>query len=197
MLYEVTKDGLTLSIEPEIEPIDPRESENITTLYGWHRRYSLGDKNPYPEPDDFFESDEYKDIYVSLPVFLLDHSGLHVSVNDFNDPWDSGRLGTIFITKEKAKEVFGEFSPAVYKACVQTLIEEVEEYEAYLNGDVYMFTVINENGDILDGCGNFSGYKSDKTLLSAMRENTDDIYAFLFDELITEKTAKKSFEMGG
>lgn len=41
-----------------------------------------------------------------LPLYLFDHSGLTISTSDFNDPWDSGQVGYIYLDKETAmKEI--------------------------------------------------------------------------------------------
>lgn len=104
MPMETKLNGYTLKIIPDENPLNPRtDCDHLGIMLCWHRRYSLGDSHPYDTPQDFAESAAAKDMFVCLPVYLLDHSGLYVSVNDFNDSWDSGQLGFIYCTKQDAQ----------------------------------------------------------------------------------------------
>lgn len=90
----VKLDGITLHVGIDEMPPHPRKDcDNLGTLLGWHKNYDFSDKDDYPTSKDFYESEEAKNIYVCLPVYLLDHSGLYLSVTDFHDEWDSCLLG--------------------------------------------------------------------------------------------------------
>lgn len=70
-----------------------------------------------------------------LPLYLYDHSGITMSTNRFNCPWDSGQVGYIYLTREKyEKETALEFT---IKAAHEILTGEVETYDYYLTGEVY------------------------------------------------------------
>ena len=45
--------------------------------------------------------------YITLPLYLMDHSGLVMQTTSFNDPWDSGQVGWIYVSKEDALKEFG------------------------------------------------------------------------------------------
>ena len=47
------------------------------------------------------------DKYITLPLYLMDHSGLAMQTTSFNDPWDSGQVGWIYVSKEDALKEFG------------------------------------------------------------------------------------------
>lgn len=109
---------------------NPREDcDCLGTIAHWHRRYDFGDnirdqgpveflKNLAREhvssnyPEGLFEKNWEKILdahYLVLPVSLLDHSGLHIWVGSgehWSDPggWDSGQVGFIYCSLEKAKE---------------------------------------------------------------------------------------------
>lgn len=36
--------------------------------------------------------------YITLPLYLMDHSGLAMQTTSFNDPWDSGQVGWIYVS---------------------------------------------------------------------------------------------------
>ena len=40
------------------------------------------------------------DKYITLPLYLMDHSGLAMQTTSFNDPWDSGQVGWIYVRLE-------------------------------------------------------------------------------------------------
>ena len=96
--------------------------------------------------------------FVVLPVYLLDHSGLAMSTTDFNDRWDSGQVGIIFVSNEKIKEEYEvDFIEPVLRLQVEErLKEEVAEYDAYLRGECYCFELY-ENGELVHSCGGFTG----------------------------------------
>src|SRR6187402_3409459 len=43
----------TLEIISDDDPMSPREWDNIGTMVCFHKRYTLGDKHDYKEPQDF------------------------------------------------------------------------------------------------------------------------------------------------
>jgi hypothetical protein len=118
-----------------------------------HKRYGLGDvmmrtatavlehiaqelKIDYDDTaDDWEDADLYALIEqraVILPLFLFDHSGLSMSTSRPACPWDSGQVGYIWARLEDATAA--------------TLQAEVEVYSLYLQGDVYRYLVLDEDG---------------------------------------------------
>lgn len=45
--------------------------------------------------------------YIVMPLYLLDHSGLAMQTTSFHDPWDSGQVGWVYVSKEDALKEFG------------------------------------------------------------------------------------------
>lgn len=129
-------------------PENPREADNLGTMLYQSNRYILGDERIFQSSfDDYLESAQLSaDEIVSLPLYLLDHSGLKMSVDSFNDPWDSGCVGVIFCTHEKIKREYKvqEVTEDVVEKVLQMLRNEVEEFSQYLEGDVYGFRLLKE-----------------------------------------------------
>lgn len=74
--------------------------------------------------------------YFFMPLYLYDHSGLMMSVKSFNDTWDSGAVGWIYTTKDRAKELWGSDYWDEERA-IKEMTDEVELYNAYLSGEAY------------------------------------------------------------
>lgn len=189
MPMETKLNGYTLKIIPDENPLNPRtDCDHLGIMLCWHRRYSLGDSHPYDTPQDFEESAAAKDMFICLPVYLLDHSGLYVSVNDFNDSWDSGQLGFIYCTKQDAQKWFNN-TDVTEDEIKKELTAEVEEYNDYLNGAWYGFLIEGLDGEVEDSCGGFRYDGSMKKLASEMKSYVSDKYYALFDKLVANNSA--------
>jgi hypothetical protein len=145
---------------------DPRQDQdNLGTMVCWHRRYNLGDENPKQDPSDYklnmLRSDKVAEKiqnlvdrgkyaqaqelldkqlakeYISLPLFLYDHSGITMNTTGFSCPWDSGQVGFIYVSKEKVRNEYDwkHVSPERIARIEKYLTEEVAEYNRYLTGE--------------------------------------------------------------
>lgn len=119
--------------------------------------------------------------YVALPVYLFDHGSISMNCGGFSCPWDSGQVGYIYASRDKAREEWG--TPANPDETEEEFWErrmrqEVETYSQYLEGDVYGFvlekargyiqTTLFEDGEVeegegleweeVDSCWGFFGY---------------------------------------
>lgn len=73
--------------------------------------------------------------YYFMPLYLYDHSGITMSTNDFGDKWDSGRVGWIYTTQERAKELWQ--TDWDEERAQKELTAEVAFYDRYLSGEAY------------------------------------------------------------
>lgn len=176
----VSDSGFTLQVYRDEYAENPREWDNLGKMVCWHRRYNLGDKHDYNSPQDFYESEEYKNALVIVPVYLYDHSGITVSNSDFGDRWDSGQIGYIFVTEEKAQEEYGsEITESQKELIRERLISETETYDNYLQGDCYGFKIMDASGEEIDSCNGFFGGELND-VLKEMRENVNEDFKGLF-----------------
>lgn len=145
-------------------PDSPREWDNIGTMVCFHNRYKLGDNTDYRK-EDYNSWGELKQGIIEnegecviLPLYLYDHSGITISTSPFSCPWDSGQIGFIFVSKHKIKE------EGIDEDRVTDILKgEVETYDQYLTGDVYLYEIyrlrtcdlgcIHE--ELVDSCGGF------------------------------------------
>lgn len=155
-----------LEIFTDETPESPREWDNLGTMLCLHKRYKLGDKHGYTAEDfEGWEDMEQtlkteEDIHTILPLYLYDHSGVLISTRPFGCPWDSGRIGFIYVTNKKVREE--GINPDKVE---EYLRGEVATYDQYLRGDVYRYEVSrvsvcdhgHEHTEYVDGCGGFFG----------------------------------------
>jgi hypothetical protein len=99
--------------------------------------------------------------YIVLPVYLYDHSGLAMRVADFGDRWDSGQVGFIYCTREKALREWGNGGLVLSKKrrqqAVTYLTGEIETYHEYLSGQVYGYEIKRKGEGVIDSCWGFYG----------------------------------------
>ena len=129
-----------LEISQDTDPESPREWSNLGIMACRHPEYTLGDIQLETEAQF---KEHVKDAVVSLPLYLLDHSGLVMDVkpSPFDQQmWDTSMVGTIYTTDEKIKEMCGKDRPTDEKIR-QQLIGEVKTYSQYLQGEVYQYTL--------------------------------------------------------
>lgn len=149
------------------DPISPRENDNMGTMVCFHSRYNLGDDNHNYNFRNYDSWEEMKsdiirkeNVAAILPLYLYDHSGITMKTTSFNDRWDSGQVGWIYISKAKAREEYGWklITPKRKELIVARLISEVEEYDQYLCGDIYGFRITDTtNDEEVDSCWGYYG----------------------------------------
>lgn len=157
--------GYSIKIYHDDSAESTREWDNIGTMVCWHRRYNLGDKHTFSDPEEFLEWAKTQKGILILRLYLYDHSGISMSTGSFigkaqHAEWDSGQVGFIYVTKEKIIEEYGKGKKAIAKA-EKYLEGEVEIYDQYLRGNVYGFNVEHENG-YTDSCWGFYGSDFEK-----------------------------------
>ena len=124
-------------------PLDDNEAVKFAVL---HRCYS----NPAPEcggdPDELAQwAKDNADEWDAFPLFMLDHGDTDYSISDFSDPWDSGRVGFVFVKKSEVSDTR------------RTAISMCEEYTRWANGDCWGYIIEDEDGEHLDSCWGFIG----------------------------------------
>lgn len=160
-------DGCTVRIAAETEPGigDPRDADNPSLLYCWHPNYILGDeqftRNDYEAIEDAetYLREQRGAVGPILPLYLLDHSGLSLSVGSPSaaDPggWDTTHVGYICAPDERLTVCCGDGDEYRTDEWITGMLRtEVECYSAYLQGSVVYYTV-EHDGDTVGGCGGF------------------------------------------
>jgi hypothetical protein len=156
-----------VNIKRDSDPCNPREEfDNLGTMVCFHSRYNLGDKHEMTiEEARTFQKREN---IIILPLYLYDHSGITIKTTPFNDEWDSGCVGFIYITKEKVRKEYGWkiISKKRREKIEEYLRSEVKTYDQFLTGDVWGFETEK------DSCWGFYGDYKDKSLEENILEHT-------------------------
>ena len=158
--------GHVISVSPDDNPSDPRENDNLGTMICFHRRYNLGDKHKFSDSQEFLEwlKENKNDIAICLPIFMYEHSEVSLSTSNkkypFNDRWDAGQVGIVYVTKETLKKEYPIDQPQekTIEIATNVLVAEVEEYSRYLNGDIYGYQISATEGSpklCTDSCWGF------------------------------------------
>lgn len=174
MIEPIKHNGCTIEIHADKEPQSPREWDNLGKILCFHSRYNLGDKNEY-DKSKYSSWNEFKKAIekdfrpvIIFPIYMMDHSGLSISTDTefFRgcDPqgWDWGIIGFAFVSREDALREYGAkiVSKKVKEKSEKVLRCEVETWGHYVSGEVYGYTINDENGEEVDSCwGNF-GYNN-------------------------------------
>ena len=92
---------------------------------------------------------------VGLPVYAHIHGNTQLSTTPFSCPFDSGLAGFIACNREDAKGWFGKDVPE--ERVLEVLRSEVEEFSKFLQGDVYVITILVD-GKEEETVGGFYGF---------------------------------------
>jgi hypothetical protein len=156
------KNGNILKIFYDENPESPRAWDNLGKMVMSHLKYNLPNeiKFNFKNFENWSDCADALEKEFNAEVILIvrgyDHSGLSISCSNvypFNDTWDSGQLGFIIATKEDIKKEYGvkRISKKILEKTKKILINEIELYDKYLNGQVYGF--IEEKERLCDCCG--------------------------------------------
>jgi len=168
---EAHGDGYAIEYHADPYPQNPRgEFDHVGVMVCWHRRYDLGDAHTFTDADEFaaYLQEEGRGAVV-LPLYLYDHSGISISTRSFvgrahQAAWDSGQVGWIFCTRERAIQEWGKtrMTARVRRLAEACLRAEVEEYDQYIRGEVCGYRLIDPDGGDIDSCWGFYGLEACK-----------------------------------
>lgn len=186
---EIKKKGYILKVDKDISfNPNPRDDDNLGTMYCFHRRYRLGDETEIKDPGKFNDwlQENKENIVCKLPLYLYDHSGICMSTTDFNDPWDSGKVGFIVCTKDDI-EMWNNKDLSL-ENIEKILKQEVQDYSDYLEGKhtYYYFSIKDEEYNVIDSCSGFK-YENLKDMFNEMKGYADEQFGYLFDDLLKKE----------
>jgi hypothetical protein len=148
---KISVGNISVEIYHDTDSESPRLWSPMTKFVMAHKKYKLPNEIDFQFDDyDRWEDAQeelWKDYNWVFPVYMLDHSGTKLSLNRFNDKWDSGRVGFICLSES---DVFSNFALGTDwdEKARQVAEEELEEYDNWMNGNVFGFRVFEDTEEI-------------------------------------------------
>lgn len=171
--FDFETDGdqiVQLLIWQDEDPPNPRDDDgNLADLVMWHPGYSLGD-HTFRSAEDCgaYKWNNYraKD-KIAIPIIMYDHGSISIALIDSerarNYPdqrWDCSMVGWMCCDPKNARKEIGK--NIRQKTLLKYLRSEIEQYNNYLTGACYSYTVViaedGEEKEIVDSCSGFSGF---------------------------------------
>lgn len=163
---------MKLMIEQDEDPANPLTEFDLLGKFWWKPGVPtewMGFKNQTKFIPDT--------IAAWLPLYVMNHSGQSISTSSGmfeavdSQGWDWWFAGYIFCTYAQARKEYGfkaKFIPADVKEKILSVLEaEVNYLNAYWTGDCWMWTLIDDEGEIIDSCG---GYYERESLEAGIKE---------------------------
>lgn len=137
------------------------DDDQLGRIYDKHGVGHWGSHIMSGNPDAVLEEleDRFFKEYIAKSLYLYDHSGITMNTSGFSCPWDSGKVGYIYVSKEKVRKEYGwkNITKSRREKIEGYLDGEVETFDQYLRGDVYGFIIEDEDGEETDSCWGFFG----------------------------------------
>lgn len=185
-----------LSITQDDFAENPMEWEQLGTILTWEDSYESPCRNDYSSPeefvDDYLGEDSYekiennsnslvdfmKDIqnkfdkkgYLIYPVTRFEHSLVEYYIG-LGGGFDSGLIGFAIVSKDEVRQMYN--TKDIYKSTVQAdFSQQLEIYTDYVNGEVYCFSLMDMEQNVIDNCSGFYGTEFDKNgLMQTVNES--------------------------
>ena len=188
-----TKTKNRLEIMHEDNPQSPRDWDNLgyfitcdSRQYSPDRHETLEkivrtcgneakDQNEHIKMIKRFMGEEIEEKVVAIyPINKYEHSGISFSLGTKHS-FDHSNNGFYIITN-KTQKLLG----IPKKSFEKVIRQELEEYNKYLNGEIYCFISYDENGECEDSCGGFWNLEDIKTHLGREWKN-ENMQDYLID----------------
>lgn len=130
--------------------------------------------------------------FIVLPLYLYNHSGIAINTT----PWASGQMGVIYVSREQAIAEYGEKDHE--EKAAKRLKAEVEEYDHYISGRVYGYTIepkdTNKGIDCEDSYWGFYGDYDDGYMMDQAKSAINHAIKDYKEEVIEAKRERKQTE---
>lgn len=179
-VYEATlnETKYRLTIHQDDYAEDPRQWDNLSTMWIWWNGYVLGDEKDKKSVTDCLDillikylgkqttdydtfSEIWKDLksvdkLVIRQIYVYEHSGITLGYSDYGDPWDSGAAGFAFVEKETVMNELCLKDEIDWKEYANKALDnEMQIYQDYVEGNVLWYSLesLVHKKDLCPHCG--------------------------------------------
>lgn len=160
-IHTATLDGHTLNVWLDTTPTSPREWSE-TVLFFFDNKWR-GDKKEYNFMDSVEDTAEYiaehpNDVF--LPIYIGQYETLSSEAPRYAlNQYETEPDGYLWLTEQQVEEFYGEHTPETVQQAQKLLVSELTEYNHYLQGEVFGYTVTDSNGTEVDALWGHYGEK--------------------------------------
>lgn len=145
----------TFRISFDNEAEDPLTWTGNIVLISFHKRYRIGHHHGY-KPSDYNGEDALKKAIrrdrkptAIYPLYMYEHGAIALSLDKFSCDFDSGQIGYLLYSNPTDEKPITKKKREIY------LRSFLREYNQFLNGQVYMYTIYDKNGQEIHSEGNY------------------------------------------
>ena len=166
-LKEEIINGYKVTVEIDEFADNPRNWDNLGKWVCAHKRYTLPNEIKF----DFNTFNSWEEVEAALskrfdyviPLYMYDHSSLSFNLGGLSPywqhgRWDGGQVGCVVANKSDIRRLFQvkKITKSIEARALDVLRGEVEDYDQYSNGNVYMVQITDPVDDeLIDTCGGF------------------------------------------
>lgn len=176
---------INIIVEHDNEADNPREYDNLGTVAIMSSCGDITIDRKLPEYTGNLMNDVVNKICVEqnlnkndlifLPVYKFEHSGVTFSTKPFDDFWDSGLDGIIYVTKQQVRNFYqvGRISRKLLNNVTSALESEIKILATWAEGDTYSIAIRDQDGEIIDSCSSIYSTVDLNEILDDMIESYD------------------------
>lgn len=112
-----------------------------------------------------------RDKMVVMPLYMCEHAGISISCNPFAAPFDSSQIGYATVDYDDFEEWAGYISMRWQDEARSLITEFVEDYNKWLHGMVFMYTLYDGDGNEIDCCG---GLYDARSVVDAVEDEVEE-----------------------
>lgn len=166
--HEFKHHGLNVEVIADEDAQAPENDDSVFIVTTRNRYFEL----LYESKDvgELLEDKVFRDQFHVFMVRAYIHGQVALSLNSggqFSDPWDSGTIGAVFISKSEFK-----YRNRITRRCTsatKAAQNVIESWNQYLSGDIWG-VVVKQGDTVVDSCWGFYGLEEAKAQALEMAE---------------------------
>lgn len=160
--------------------IDEDDGEVIHRFATEDEASAVIDRLPDNEDGYGIDAEDTEAALIVLPVWVYEHSGISLRAGTrsypFDDRWDSAQAGVAYITPTIWAYLSNDpwtGSDDQIERATKSIVEHVEVYGHWCNGDIYRYLIEDFDGEYIDSVGDWYDYDECEAEARSVAENTE------------------------